>query len=116
MIPDTETHKHGGTAEDKESGKTKCLSGFIFLCNPRTKLECYQYRVFGLPLSQKHVVEEIKSGLKLFLFDFELKLLYGVYEATSAGSLNLEPAAFGGKFPAQVYLQHLLVIHISKCE
>lgn len=98
----TESHKSIGAYESEEKEKTKCLSGFIFLCNQSTKYECYRYRVFGLPLGRKNVVEEIKPGAKLFLFDFEVKRLYGVYEATSAGNLYLEPEAFGGKYPAQV--------------
>ncbi|KAL6576434.1 hypothetical protein OROHE_000215 [Orobanche hederae] len=89
-----------GTERERE--KAKHLSGFIFMCNQSTKLECYQYRVFGLPLGKKEVVEKIKPGAKLFLYDFELKLLYGIYEATSTGNLNLEPAAFRGRFPAQL--------------
>ncbi|KAL3835411.1 hypothetical protein ACJIZ3_010147 [Penstemon smallii] len=87
---------------EKENGIHKRLPGFIFMCNSSTKLQCYQYRVFGLPKGKKEVVEAIKPGSKLFLFDFEVKRLYGIYEATSAGKLNLERAAFGGKFPAQV--------------
>ncbi|KAG6388404.1 hypothetical protein SASPL_149829 [Salvia splendens] len=96
------SHLDGSSAEDNGWEKTKCLPGFIFLCNMSTKLQCYQYRVFGLPFSRMKVVEKIKIGSKLFLFDFKSKLLYGVYEATCDGNLNLEPAAFGGQFPAQV--------------
>jgi len=83
------------------------LSGFIFMCNGITKPECYRYRVFGLPARRKADVEKINPGTYLFLFDTDVKLLYGIYMATSTGKLEIEPLAFGHKFPAQVSLYNL---------
>lgn len=86
----------------KEGGNGERVTGFIFMCNGKTKPQCYRYRVFGLPGGKKEEVAKINVGSKLFLFDVDLKLLYGVYEASSRGQLNLEQDAFNGKFPAQV--------------
>ncbi|KAJ1377951.1 Development/cell death domain [Sesbania bispinosa] len=89
-------------AEEVGMDTQEKLSGFIFMCNRMTKPECYRFRVFGLPAGRKEVVEKIHPGTYLFLFDTDVKLLYGIYTATSTGKLKMEPLAFGGKFPAQV--------------
>ncbi|CAN7046067.1 hypothetical protein IGI04_008533 [Brassica rapa subsp. trilocularis] len=78
------------------------LPGYIFMCNGRTKPDCFRYRVFGIPRGGKGVVERIKPGMKLFLYDFEKRLLYGVYEASVGGKMDIEPDAFDKMYPAQV--------------
>jgi len=48
-------------------------------------------------------------GMKLFLFEYERRQLYGMFEATSIGAHNIERNAFetsGGSFPAQIFPRH----------
>ncbi|KAL9170997.1 hypothetical protein ABFS82_04G181700 [Erythranthe guttata] len=96
-------------AKDKPepSRKTKVKKrmksmGMIFICSSKTKNDCYQYRVLGLPESKKDIVENIYTGMRLFLYDVDLKLMYGIYKAAGPGGYNIEPKAFKSQFPSQV--------------
>ncbi|XP_009780867.1 uncharacterized protein LOC107829231 [Nicotiana tabacum] len=91
------------SSHKKLSSKKKAKGmGMIFMCNSETKKDCYRYKVLGLPASKKETVEKIYKGMRLFLYDVDLKLMYGIYKAAERGGYNIAPKAFKSQFPSQV--------------
>ena len=76
--------------------------GYIFGCTQSTYKECFTRELFGVQQRHLKEVQKLRAGSKLFLFHFQKKVLYGVFEAEGAGGRNLVPEAFDGKFSAQV--------------
>ncbi|XP_031505171.1 uncharacterized protein LOC116267534 isoform X2 [Nymphaea colorata] len=91
------------------------FDGAIFMCNRETKKECLARGLFGLPPSQAQFVQKIKSGMILFLFEYEERKLFGVFEASSDGGIGIVPEAFsssGKSFSSQV--EDLIILFSSK--
>lgn len=76
--------------------------GAIFMASIFTKKECLERRLLALPSAKAHFVKHIKAGMLLFLFEYGKKQLYGVFQATTDGAVDIVPDAFQGRFPAQV--------------
>lgn len=80
------------------------------MSNRITKQECLAKKIFGLPPNMINFTERIKAGMLLFLFEYEERKLYGVFEATTDGAMNIIPDAFqsqGKLFPAQVLFRRV---------
>ncbi|XP_021282870.1 uncharacterized protein LOC110415521 [Herrania umbratica] len=93
-----------GRLKKKISGKFPEF-GAIFMSNASTRVECFERKLFGLPMSSADFVKGVKVGMILFLFEYEKRELHGVFKATSDGELNIIPHAYsssGKKYPAQV--------------
>ncbi|MCO5574957.1 hypothetical protein L7F22_028753 [Adiantum nelumboides] len=79
-------------------------AGLVFFCNNTAiRDECLRHNVIAVPERLKVVVEEVKRGMPLFLYDKEC--LHGVFKASSDYGMNLVPEAFASfdeKRPAQV--------------
>ncbi|KAH9614724.1 hypothetical protein KSS87_012435 [Heliosperma pusillum] len=91
-----------GSSEKGKLSKRVESQGMIFMCSSDTKKDCCRYKVFGLSAAKKDLVSKIYKGMRLFLFDVNLKMLYGIYKAAGRGSYDIEPRAFHSQFPSQV--------------
>ncbi|KAL6838408.1 hypothetical protein ACP4OV_031653 [Aristida adscensionis] len=82
------------------------MAGAIFMSNTLTREQCFKAGVFGLPLEYESFVHNVKKGMPLFLFDYSLHKLYGVFEAASDGGLDIISKSASGtlqrSYPAQV--------------
>ncbi|XP_073050313.1 uncharacterized protein [Primulina eburnea] len=100
-LKSTDEHKPESSRKRKAKERVESM-GMIFMCSSSTKEDCFRYRVFGLPASKKDTVEKIYPGMRLFLYDVDLKLLNGIYKSAGPGGYNIEPKAFKSQFPSQV--------------
>ncbi|XAR60600.1 hypothetical protein NMG60_11034039 [Bertholletia excelsa] len=98
----TKLEDETGSSRKKKKSKRAESMGMIFMCNAKTKKDCYRYRVLGLPANKRDTVEKVYKGMRLFLFDVDLRLMYGIYKAAGPGGYNIEPQAFKSAFPSQV--------------
>jgi hypothetical protein len=80
----------------------EAANGFVLLCGNWTERECLERRLFGAPYDEWNRISQIKKGDVLFLLNYQTNRLHGIYEAVGDAELNIEPYAFGGRFPAQV--------------
>lgn len=76
--------------------------GFIFVCGMSTQDECFEKMLFDTTSSYKNKALKVRKGDIGFLYNLDTDILYGIFEAVRDGSLNIEPHAFRGNFPAQV--------------
>lgn len=83
--------------------------GFIFGCASDTMDECLGRGILGLPAHMKHAASGIQPGSAIFLFNVTDRLLFGIFEALTPATMNIEPRAFSknpkatsSPFPVQI--------------
>lgn len=82
-------------------------NGVIFICDSITERECLSRRLLGLPKTQVSLLSKIAEGSLLFLFNVRARQLMGVFQPNGPPGMNLEPSAWGGRFPVQVRFRPL---------
>jgi hypothetical protein len=58
--------------------------------------------LFGDTPKFREAVEKVREGDICFLYNVETDTLFGPFSARSNGRMNIEPEAWGGRYPAQV--------------
>jgi cleavage and polyadenylation specificity factor subunit 4 len=83
--------------------------GFIFGCSSDTMDEVLGRGILGLPAHMKAAAQWIVPGSCVFLFNVTDRLLFGIFEALTFASMNIEPTAFSknpkstsSPFPVQI--------------
>jgi DNA modification methylase len=105
------------TGESKGKARTKglfasesdrmasSLQGEILGCTNNTQEDCLKRLVFGTNKVYAPGIMKVKRGFYLFLINLDSDKTYGVFRAISNAGLNLDPEAWGGRYPYQVRIE-----------
>jgi phosphorylated CTD-interacting factor 1 len=78
----------------------------VFHCAKTTEKECIDRSLLGGPMNMQRSLitpdRGIREGTALLLFNFQTRETLAPYRAAGAPGRNLEPTAWGGRFPWQV--------------
>ena len=72
---------------------------YIFRCSNKTERECFDRMLFGENKKNSYLVEEVKKGDVLFLYNVDTALMNGPFIAISDGKENIEKEAWKENFP-----------------
>lgn len=78
------------------------MPGFVFLCSDRTQSDCFDRMLFGTNEKYKDQALQVRKGETGFLYNYQTKKLYAIFESTSGGKFKLVPEAWDSRFPYQV--------------
>ncbi|KAF5929895.1 hypothetical protein HYC85_000050, partial [Camellia sinensis] len=105
-IPTPKSYVSGAEwGRDKNASRKAPDVSAIFMSNRTTIEECFKIKLFGLPHAFLDFVKEVQAGMVLFLFEFEQRKLYDVFQAVTDGSMNIVPNVYRSirkSFPAQI--------------
>lgn len=83
--------------------------GYIFGCSSDTMDECLGRGIFGVPAHMASTAAVIAPGSAIFLFNVTDRLVFGIFEALTPATTNIEPSAFSrnpnatsSPFPVQI--------------
>lgn len=79
--------------------------GCIFTCTNNSEKECLERLLFATNKIYENKALLTKRGDVLFLYNLNTDILYGPFKAKSDGRKNIDPLAFGGKYPYQVEVE-----------
>jgi DNA modification methylase len=88
-------------------GSDKPIRGFLFACTDKSEQECLDRLLLSTDKIYGPVVIRIRTGDLLFLNNLDQDTLLGVFVAESDGGFNVQPEAFGGRYPYQVKVKAL---------
>lgn len=92
-------------AADKSAKNKTIFQGEVLSCTDSSEEECFRRLLFATNKVYAPGFMRIKKGFLLFLLNLDSQKLYGVFRATADASLEIEPEAWGGKYPYQVKVE-----------
>ncbi|MEM2760072.1 MAG: DNA methyltransferase [Nitrososphaerales archaeon] len=86
----------------RKTGQVSSFKGHIFACTEKSEKECFKRMLFSTNKLYADKVLRVIKGDILFLLNMDKDTLYGIFRAASDGKKDIEPEAWGGKYPYQV--------------